>query len=150
MVKNEVDEYLQQGIYGIKEIKPEERKKYLGTLRERVIAVLYQSQVSEKEVYPEIAQFIQKHPKACLFLNGNMTDIHLSKYIDLAVLHNIRYKIVFNKDYNTDLGLVFAEEEAINQENIYIEKKYNVKEVDNNEKKGFLGSLFGFMKKGRL
>ena len=46
MVKNEVDEYLQQGIYGIKEIKPEERKKYLGTLRERVIAVLYQSQVS--------------------------------------------------------------------------------------------------------
>ena len=64
MVKNEVDEYLQQGIYGIKEIKPEERKKYLGTLRERVIAVLYQSQVLEKEVYPEIAQFIQEASKS--------------------------------------------------------------------------------------
>ena len=68
-----------------------------------------------------------------------MTDIHLSKYIELAEIYKIRYKIVFNKDYNTDLGLVFAEEEAINQENIYIEKKYNVKEVDNNEKKGFWG-----------
>ena len=146
-MKNEVDEYLQQGIHGIKEIKPEERKKYLGTLRERVIAVLYQSQVSEKEVYPEIAQFIQKHPKACLFLNGNMTDTHLSKYVELAVLHKIRYKIVFNKDYNTDLGLVLAEEEAINQENIYIEKKINVIEVKNNEKKGFWGSLFGLMQK---
>ena len=65
VIKHDVDEYLQQGIYGIKEIKPEERKKYLGTLRERVIAVLYQSQVLEKEVYPEIAQLIKKHPKAC-------------------------------------------------------------------------------------
>ena len=68
----------------------------------------------------------------------------------MLCFHKIRYKIVFNKDYNTDLGLVLAEEEAINQENIYIEKKYNVKEDNDHEKKGFWGSLLGFMQKGRL
>lgn len=141
MIKNNVDDYLQQGIYGVKEIKPEERKKYLGTLRERVIAVLYQSQMLEKEVYPEIVQLIKKHPKACLFLNGNMSDPFLSKYVKLASLHKIRYKIVFNKDYNSNLGLVLAEDKAINQENIYIEKKDN-KEVTIQKKRTLLGRLF--------
>ncbi len=64
LAKNDVDEYLQQGIYGVKEINQRRRKKYLGTLRERVIAVLYQSQVLEKEIYPEIAQFIQEASKS--------------------------------------------------------------------------------------
>lgn len=145
-LKNNVDEYLKQGIYGMKEVKPDERKKFLGTLRERVVAVLYQSQVSEKVIYPEIVQLIKKHPKACLFLNGNMTDAYLSKYVELATLHKIRYKIVFNKDYNTDLGLVLAEDTAINQENIYIEKKNN-KEVKMQKKATLWKRLLHFLKK---
>lgn len=146
VIKNDVDEYLQQGIYGKKEIKPEERKKYLGTLRERVIAVLYQSQVAEKEIYPEITQLVQKHPKAFLFLNGNMNDTHYTKYVELASHYKIRYKIVLNKDYNTDLGLVLAEETAIDQENIYIEKKMK-KEEKVNKKISFWGRLFRRLKK---
>jgi uncharacterized protein YueI len=145
MIKNDVDEYLQQGIYGKKEIKPEERKKYLGTLRERVIAVLYQSQVLEKEVYPEITQLVQKHPKALLFLNGNMDYEHLTKYVELATLYKIRYKIVLNKDYNTDLGLVLAEETAIDQEHIYIKKK-NQKKEQVKKKSSFWGRFFGWKK----
>lgn len=145
LAKKEVDEYLQQGIYGVKEIKPEERKRYLGTLRERVIAVLYQSQVAEAEVYPEIVKLIKQHPKVCLFLNGNMTDQYLTKYVELAIQHKIRYKIVFNKDYNTDLGLVLAEETAVNQENIYIEKKKVIKH-EIQKKPSLLGTLFPFLK----
>lgn len=142
--KKEVDEYLQQGIYGVKEIKPGERKRYLGTLRERVIAVLYQGQVAETEVYPEIVQLIKQHPKACLFLNGNMTDEYLTKYIELAIEHKIRYKMVFNKEYNTDLGLVLAEEAAVNKEDIYIEKKVIKEQVE--KKPSFFDNLFPFLK----
>ena len=99
----------------------------------------------EEEVYPEITQLIKDHPKASLFLNGNMNYTHLSKYVELANRYKIRYKIVLNKDYNTDLGLVLAEETAINKEDIYIEKK--MKQEEKSEKKSNLwGRLFGFMK----
>jgi uncharacterized protein YueI len=145
LIKHEVDEYLQQGIYGKKEIKPEERKKYLGTLRERVIAVLYQSQVLEEEVYPEIIELMKGHPKAFLFLNGNMNYTHLSKYVEVANRYKVHYKLVLNKDYNTDLGLVFAEETAINKEDIYIQKKMKLEEKQE-KKSNFWGRLFGFMK----
>jgi uncharacterized protein YueI len=145
MANQNVDDYLQQGIYGKKELKPEERRKYLGTLRERVLVVLYQSQVLEKQVYPEITQLIKQHPKAFMFLNGNMNYADLIKYVKLANDHNIRFKIVLNKDYNTDLGLVLAEEFAIDQENIYLEKKKKVSKVE--PKKSLWRRLIRFLKK---
>ncbi|MEM5596765.1 DUF1694 domain-containing protein [Niallia circulans] len=42
-----LDEYMQKGMYGAKETKPEERRKFLSTLRERVVIALKQSQVME-------------------------------------------------------------------------------------------------------
>ncbi len=74
-----------------------------------------------------------------------MTNEYLTKYVELATLNKIRYKIVFNKDYNTDLGLVLAEETAINQENIYIEKKN--KRRRNTKETNILGECVSFFEK---
>ncbi|MGG3497913.1 YueI family protein [Peribacillus simplex] len=123
MSRLKVEDYLEQGIYGPKEIKPGERREFLGTLRERVVIVLKKSQVFEMNVYPEIEQIMKRHPRSNLFLNGQMDYQYLGKYIKLAISHNIPYKIVLNKDHNSDLGLVLAENNAINNEVIYIEKK---------------------------
>ena len=123
MSRLKVEDYLEQGIYGPKEIKPGERREFLGTLRERVVIVLKKSQVFEMNVYPEIEQMMKRHPRSNLFLNGQMDYQYLGKYIKLAISHNIPYKIVLNKDHNSDLGLVLAENNAINNEEIYIEKK---------------------------
>ncbi|MDM5294539.1 YueI family protein [Peribacillus simplex] len=123
MSRLKVEDYLEQGIYGPKEIKPGERREFLGTLRERVVIVLKKSQVFEMNVYPEIEQMMKRHPRSKLFLNGQMDYQYLGKYIKLAISHNIPYKIVLNKDHNSDLGLVLAENNAINNEVIYIEKK---------------------------
>ncbi|AMM93313.1 hypothetical protein UP17_13085 [Peribacillus simplex] len=123
MSRLKVEDYLEQGIYGPKEIKPGERREFLGTLRERVVIVLKKSQVFEMNVYPEIEQMMKRHPRSNLFLNGQMDYQYLGKYIKLAISHNIPYKIVLNKDHNSVLGLVLAENNAINNEVIYIEKK---------------------------
>lgn len=46
--KSKVDDYLQQGIYGPKVTNPDERRQFLGTLRERIEVALNQGQVMEK------------------------------------------------------------------------------------------------------
>lgn len=129
MSRLKVEDYLEQGIYGPKEIKPGERKEFLGTLRERVVIVLKKSQVFELNVYPEIEQMMKRHPHSNLFLNGQMDYQYLGKYIKLAMSHNIPYKIVLNKDHDSDLGLVLAEKNAINKEEIYIEKQNHAIQV---------------------
>jgi uncharacterized protein YueI len=146
MTKPNVDEILQQGIHGPKEINPEERKRYLGTLRERIVVALTQSQVHEKEIYPEIETSIKEHPEALLFLNGNISYDILSKYVKLAAKHKLQHKIVTNKEYDSEIGLVLAYDHAIDKEEIYVQKKVHQSQIkEHANKKGlfsFLGKVF--------
>lgn len=72
---------------------------------------------------------MKQYPHSKLFLNGQMDYQYLGKYIKLAMSHDIPYKIVLNKDHNSDLGLVLAESNAINKEEIYIEKQIHAQQV---------------------
>ena len=121
--KPTIDDYLENGIYGQKQTKPDERRKFLGTLRERIVIALTQSQVREKGIYKEVQDQLKKHPDAKLLLNGNMSYTFLSKYIKLADTYHVSFSMVTNKEIETDIGLVLAYDHAIDQEEIYVQKK---------------------------
>lgn len=117
-----LDEYIQQGIHGPREINPDERNKFLGTLRERVIVVLTKSQVRENGTYHEVEKLMKQNQQATLFLNGKMNYTYLSDYIKLANKTGNKYLLSTDKEHETDLGLVLAYDYAVDKENIYITK----------------------------
>lgn len=142
-----VDEILQQGIHGPKEINPDERRKYLGTIRERIVAVLTKAQVYESGIYAEIETLMKENSGAQVLLNGHIGYNNLAKYVKLAKKYSLAYKMVTNQEHDSDIGLVLAYEHAIDKENIEITKitpgKQKVKNSE--EKKGlfsFLGKMF--------
>ncbi|MEH7416134.1 YueI family protein [Neobacillus drentensis] len=141
MERKTVEDVLQQGIYGPLETKPEERRKYLGSLRERIIVALTQSQVAETNIFPQVEQFMKEYPEAKLLLNGNMAYEELSKYVKLAAKNKIEHKIVTNKEHETDIGLVLAMSHAIDKEEIYISQKIQIPEK-RPEKKSLFAKLF--------
>ncbi|WP_413304245.1 YueI family protein [Bacillus sp. 1P10SD] len=141
MKKPSVEEVLQQGIYGAMETKPDERRKYLGTLRERIIVAMKKSQVAETEVYPQVEQLMKENPQAHLFLNGNMSYEDLSKYVKMANKQKIEHTIVTNKEHDSEIGLVLAMDHAIDKEEIYITKKIAVQE-EVKKSKGIFAKLF--------
>jgi uncharacterized protein YueI len=138
--KPTVEEVLKQGIYGVLETKPEERRKFLGTLRERIIVALYKNQVREKKVYPQIEKRMKENPQAHLFLNGNVNYSELSKYVKLAKKYNIKHTIVTNKEHDTEIGLVLAMEYAIDREEIFITKNIGLQRPT--IKEGFFSKFF--------
>src|SRR4051812_37368874 len=129
MPKSDLDEYLQQGIYGPKVTNPDERRKFLGTIRERIEVALTQSQVMEKVIYPEVEKKMKAHSQTHLLLNGQIDYRYLSKYIKKANQLNIHYTIVTNKEYNSEIGLVLAHEKAVDQEEIYVTSKNQVHDL---------------------
>lgn len=142
MTKPDIEDYLAQGIHGPKETNPDERRKFLGTLRERVEIALTQGQVMEDTIYQEVEQAMKQHKGTQLLLNGHIDYKFLSKYIKLANQNNIRYTVVTNKEYVSDIGLVLAHQEAVDKENIFVTKKLNI----TNEKKEKKG-VFSFINK---
>nr|WP_318999818.1 YueI family protein [Mesobacillus sp. S13] len=144
---SKLDEYLQQGIHGAKQTKPDERRRFLTTLRERVVIALTQGEVMRKGVEPEVEQLMDENREAHLFLNGHISYRYLSEYIKAAEKRGIEFTIVTNKDYDSELGLVLAHNHAIDKEEIYLGKKKPViQTAQANKKKGFLSGfrkLFG-------
>ncbi|MDT9027632.1 YueI family protein [Rossellomorea sp. YC4-1] len=145
MSKPTIDDYLDNGIYGQKQTKPDERRKFLGSLRERIVIALTQSQVREKGVYKEVQECLKKHPEAKLLLNGNMSYSFLSKYIKLADTYHVSFSMVTNKEIETDIGLVLAYDYAIDKEEIYVKKK-NEKNSEAKTKQKPKKSLFSSIK----
>lgn len=140
-----LDDYMQKGMYGAKETKPEERRKFLGSLRERVVIALNQSQVIEPTLYKEIIDAMTKNAGAKLYLNGHLDYSYLSKYIKEANQANMEYTIVTNKDSDSEIGLLIAYDYAINKENIYIgEQKTETAEEESSkeeQKKGLFTTI---------
>lgn len=141
MERKTVEDVLQQGIYGPLETKPEERRKYLGTLRERIIVALTKNQVAETNIYPQVEQSMKEYPQAQLLLNGNMAYEELSKYVKLAAKNKIEHKLVTNKEHGTDIGLVLAMNTAIDKKEIYVSPKVQIPE-QLPQKKGLFAKLF--------
>jgi len=121
MVNKNVEDYLQEGIYGQKQNKPEERNMYLTTLRERVEIALTIGQVMQSNVYSEVAGSMRSSQSLQLLLNGSIAYPHLSKYIKLANEKNVPFTIVQNKDTKTPIGLVLTHATAVDKEQIYVE-----------------------------
>ncbi|MFC5603806.1 YueI family protein [Sporosarcina koreensis] len=117
-----IDDYIQQGIYGTLQTKPDERRKFLGTIRERIVIALTKEQVREKGIYQEVEDAIKENREARLYLNGNIHYGVLSKYTKIASRYNVNYTFVTNKNHNTEIGLLLAYDHAINKEDIYVKK----------------------------
>ncbi|WP_226666456.1 YueI family protein [Metabacillus litoralis] len=143
MDKTKIDEYIQQGIYGVREINPDERRQFLGTLRERVVVVLTKQQVREKGTYKEVEELMKKNSEATLFLNGTMNYTFLSDYIKLANKTGNKFLISTDKQSETDLGLVLAFDYAIDKEDIYLTKPLENQQTHEHDE----NSLIKFFKK---
>lgn len=120
MAGKSVEDILEQGIHGVKEINPAERRKFLGTLRERIVLALLQSEVRAKTMDPKVKSLFEEHKEAKLYLNGNVAYNDLSKYMKAANQYGITYTIVNNKEHNSEIGLVLAYDEAVDYEHIYL------------------------------
>jgi len=122
MVKKTADDYLQEGIYGIKKPKQEERDRFLGTLRERIVLALTIGQVMQDKGLNQLDEAMKQYPNSNLLLNGQISFSYLKKVKETASRYGIPYTSVANEEKETDIGAVLTLDHAIELENIFIDE----------------------------
>lgn len=120
MTPKSVDDYIQEGIYGAKEIHREERGIFLSTFRERVELALTTGQVISQNTYSQIEAVLKSKPGLEMLLNGSISYPHLSKYIKLANQYKAPFTIVQNEEKETSIGLLLAHKTAVDKDEIFI------------------------------
>ncbi|MHA6488977.1 YueI family protein [Bacillus cabrialesii] len=121
MSDDKMDLYLQQGMYGPLETKPDERHLFLGSLRERVLLALTKGQVLRSKPYEEAERALKNSKNITLLINGELQYQSYSPYIQMANRNGVNFKIVSDLQFHTPLGLVIAADTAVNRELIYIQ-----------------------------
>lgn len=115
-----IDDYIERGMHGQKEMKAEEKQKYLSALRERVILALTKGQVMKASVYEPAAGLMKQYSGCRLILNGEISYSYLSKYIKMATKNGVPFTIYDHLKTETDIGLVLASDKAVDLEDIEV------------------------------
>ena len=146
--KSSMEQHLDAAMYGTPKIKPDEQRHYLGTFRERVSLAMTIAEVVDHQNLAAFITEITEHPDYQVLLNGHIAQSDLGPYLKVASQHNVKFTIRQDTIYginDSDLGLIVASDEAINQAPIALSQKYpNTPSAsqDSTPKPGLLGRLF--------
>lgn len=143
MSGKEVNDYLTEGMYGTRLPKEEERKRYLGTLRERIVLALTIGQVMSDKGIEKLEEAMKANNGAKLFINGQVSTRFMTEEKKLANKYNIPYTIITDETNETDIGAVLAFDYAIDKEDIFIKETQKEDESKIEEKNN---SFFSKMK----
>lgn len=135
MSKKTVDDYLNDGIYGSKRPKEGERRKYLGTLRERIILQLTIGEVMTDAGINKLDEMMREHKDAKLLINGEVSYRFLSEEKKVANKHNIPYTVITNEEADTDVGAVLTCDYAIHKEDIFLHVNDEEKKQEESKQK---------------
>ncbi|WP_034550700.1 YueI family protein [Carnobacterium funditum] len=147
MSSDNMQDYLNKGIYGANQTKPEERQEYLGSLRERIYLSMTLEQLISTDYLDALKKEITKYPGNTLLFNGSVDIKDLNPYIKLSKQLNCSFRIVTDEDAeNCNIGLIYIAPQAVNNEIINVAEKYPAADEDpekeKHEKKSFFKKLF--------
>ncbi|WP_350343521.1 YueI family protein [Proteinivorax tanatarense] len=117
--KDPLEQALLKG-HGVNDIKADEKKIYLGQFRERVLIALTINQVHQPGTYPEVTDSIKHSRARKLILNRQVNLDRAADYINLARDKNLDFTTVSTKKNDTDIGLIVAADDAVEEEHIFV------------------------------
>lgn len=120
-MSKDVQDYLEKGMYGTPQLKPDEQRKYLGTYRERVVFVLTAEELTNQHYDLFATEQFKAYPDGTVLLNANVTGPVQNHVMQLAQKNNRPFKLVDSSEA-TPLGdtiaLVYTVGYAIDREHI--------------------------------
>jgi uncharacterized protein YueI len=114
----DIEEYLKQNVFGKPQLKPDEKRKFLGNFQERVALALTVAQVRNLNNLVVVERVIKQYPQYHLFINGRLSSTYRVQLMTLAVNNNYQFTIIEQAHMRSatkplvenDMGLVIADD----------------------------------------
>lgn len=118
--KDALEQALAVGMHGAPVIKRDEKIRYLGEFRERVLRLLTKKQVAGSAVYPEILASLKDSRAAKMIISGKVNYRSAEKYRDLAEQVGKMCTVINDPAMIGDTGLVVVSSDAVDIDDISI------------------------------
>ena len=118
---NELERYMDFALGNIPEIKKDEKRRWLGEFRERVIFALTKDQIKRREAIKVLEEKIKDGKAKKLIINMKVGPEISGAFMELAAKYDLDYKSVDSPDHRGDIALILASDDAVNVENVVLE-----------------------------
>ena len=158
MTNDNLQEHLNNGLYGTPQLHPDEQRKYLGTFRERVSLAIKFKEFSNNQnacltaIKQEISSSTEE--ELSIKINGQLSSDIIDKIIQISKENNTKFEYLadasFSHNDDANAIVICSSKSALHIENIDVESKYHElferksekKNDPKEDKKGFLSKLF--------
>lgn len=126
MADKNVQDYLDKGLSGTPQLKPEEKKKYLGTFRERIYLTMTFSEIQHSQAAAALTTELAQHPEGQLLLSGALDAPWLDQFVQLARGKNLHFTLVntYEETSAEQIALVYAADYAVDLPTVAVSQKY--------------------------
>ncbi len=141
----ELDDHLTNAIFGPRKTNPDERRKYLGSLRERVALRISNCDMRDANTVRRLKAIITQYQnrELTVLINGRLGTGITGPFVKLCSQNDLPFTLISDDSAHTEedaAGLLIVAKNAINQENIDLPAEAT---TDVKKKHGFFDHLFG-------
>ncbi len=123
--KSELERTAAARLNGGPQLKRNEKNKFLGEFRERVLIALTYSQVEELGTYQEVLEAIRDQEAVKLIINAKVDLQKATEYVKLADENDLSFKKTGAAGLTSDIALVVVSDHAVNRDDIYIKNRHD-------------------------
>ncbi|KRM54773.1 YueI family protein [Lacticaseibacillus sharpeae] len=137
---DQLDDHLTTAIFGPRKTNPDERRKYLGSLRERVALYIDNQSLRNPHTVTSFKAVIKdyQHRDLSVLINGKLGTGTTSPFVKLCAQNDLPFTLISDDSAHVEddaAGLLIVAKQAINQENISLP----VQKQAEPKKRGFFG-----------
>ncbi|WP_251547250.1 YueI family protein [Limosilactobacillus caecicola] len=125
--KSNIDQRIQNSVYGTPKIKPDEQRRYMGTFRERVWLTITVAEAKQRDWSNELQTELTAHPDSLVIINGNISDQFTRPYLMVANTTSTQFTIKTGAETKTaddNFAVVVTDHKAVYQSPVDVAKKY--------------------------
>lgn len=142
---DDLQQHLDNSLYGTPQLKPDEQRKYLGTFRERCYLQMTLAQMRNQDLQDCLKTHVTDFEGAHCLMNNQVSDTLQADYIQILATAAIPFTIVSSNQKSDDaIGLLLVASEAVDEAIIDIAEKYptNESKPTSEKKPSFWGKFF--------
>ena len=111
----DIQDYLKSHVFGEPQLKPDEKRAFLGNYRDRVALALTVGQLRTAKAEQLVRNVLRRYPGLRIYINGRMSKTIVNRYLKVAVSMNYPFTILAQNGMRVkqplqenDFGLVIA------------------------------------------
>lgn len=111
----DIQDYLKSHVFGAPQLKPDEKRAFLGNYRDRVALALTVSQLRTAKAEQLVRNVLRRYPGLRIYINGRMGKTIVNQYLKVAVSMDYPFTILAQNGMRVkqplqenDFGLVIA------------------------------------------